>query len=117
MIVTVPDIQTVVGQGGAGDDDSGGAGARHHHIECCVQLEQYKQALVTAAIGGEKAIATAVRIQERKATLSRCDTLPSRPSSHGFGEHHSAFFGKTGLLAEGQIDQGTGGPSARITLV
>jgi hypothetical protein len=81
------------------------------------RLEQYEQALVTAAIGGEKAIATAVRIQERKATLSRFDTLPSRPSSHGFGEHHSALFCKTGLLAEGQIDQGTGGPSARITLV
>jgi hypothetical protein len=75
------------------------------------RLEQYEQALATAAIGGdEKAIATAVRVQERKATLSRFDTLPSRPSSHGFGEHHSAFFGETGLLAEGQIDQGTGGP-------
>ena len=34
------------------------------------RLEQYEQALVTAAIGGdEKAIATAVRVQERKATL------------------------------------------------
>ena len=33
------------------------------------RLEQYEQALVTAAIGGdEKAIATAVRVQERKAT-------------------------------------------------
>ena len=32
-------------------------------------LEQCEQALVTAAIGGdEKAIATAVRVQERKAT-------------------------------------------------
>jgi hypothetical protein len=61
------------------------------------RLEQYEQALVTAAIGGdEKAIATAVRVQERKATLSRFDTLPSRRSSHGFGEHHSAFFGETG---------------------
>ena len=43
------------------------------------RLEQYEQALVTAAIGGdEKAIATAVRVQERKATLSRFDTLPGR---------------------------------------
>ena len=40
------------------------------------RLEQYEQARVTAAIGGdEKAIATAVRVQERKATLSRFDTF------------------------------------------
>ena len=43
------------------------------------------------------------RVQgERKATLSASATLPSRPSSHGFGEHPSAFFGETGLLAQGQ---------------
>ena len=75
-------------------------------------LEQYSASPGDSGDWGrhEKAIATAVRVQERKATLSRFDTLPSRPSSHGFGEHHSAFFGETGLLAEGQSDQGTGGP-------
>ena len=105
--VTVPDIHRSLGKAAQATMIPA---ARVRGIDAA-RLEQCGQALVTAAIGGdEKAIATAVRVQERKATLSRFDTLPSRPSSHGFGEHHSAFFGETGLLAQGQIDQGTGGP-------
>jgi hypothetical protein len=52
---------------------------RNPRPDCVGIRKQYEQALVPAAIGGdEKAIATAVRVQERKATL-----LGSNPPLRG----------------------------------
>ena len=82
------------------------------------RLEQYEQALMTAAIGGdEKAIAPAVRVQERKATLSRFDTLPSRPSSHGFSNTTVPSSARPGCSPKVRSTRERAALSARITLV
>jgi hypothetical protein len=84
------------------------------------RLEQYEQALVTAALAGdEKAIATAVRVQERKATLmgsnapQRIDpvalALEAGPRPSSTERLRKVFAG----LAEDQQALGNGGSDDR----